>query len=390
MSLQSALPTAPATAAEPQRIYLGTYTGQGDADAKGIYMTELNVEDGSLAPPRLVVECASPAFLAKYPGKPFLYAVGEIWGGSGNAPVYAFQTDEKTGELTKLNEQTVPGKGACHLCVCVREPGSSDACVAVACYGSGTVHVLPIKADGSLGECSSNVDHGPVEMVPGKHPTRQKQAHAHAVYYLTRPKLEGTLLAVDLGVDKIFRYNLGSDNQLHDGNPAYELPPGSGPRHLAYQRTGPFFNIYILNELQSTVCVVRGGKILQTISTLPDGVKPEDCGNTTAAIFLHKTGRFLYASNRGHDSIALFAVDTEADPKTGNPNGLLTFIDAFPCGGKVPRSFDLSPCGRWLIVANQDGNNVRTFRIDPESGRLTPTSTEINLGKPVCVLPVSE
>lgn len=373
-----------ATAAESQRIYLGTYTGEGEADAKGIYLTELNTEDGSLMPPRLSAECACPAFLAKHPHQPLLYAVAEVWDGKDESSVYAFAIDEKTGALTKLNKGVVPGKGPCHLCVC---SGGKDspAAVAVACYGDGSVHGLPVLENGKLGKCVSSIrlqGNGPNER-------RQKGPHAHAVYYhATQGEKAGFLNAVDLGTDKVHTYVIdtetGKIKEIEKAKTAstLNLPEGSGPRHLAFGVHEPFF--YVLNELASTICVFRpsreGGVLLQTVSTLPEGVKPEDHDNSTAEIFMHPGGKFLYASNRGHDSIAFFRID----PK----NGKLRFVETVSSGGKHPRSFDLSSDGRWLIAANADTNNVVTFEIDPKSGSLRPTGKEITVPKPVCVLPV--
>ncbi len=406
---------SPVSAAKPLRVYLGTYTGPAVTDAKGIYLTELNPEDGTLAPPRLVAECANPAFLALHPFKPLLYAVGE----GGQGVVRAYSLDTKTGDLVFLNEETVPGEGACHLCVCCSRE-DLPASVAVACYGSGTVHLLPIRDDGRLDPCSSTIRHSG----EGPNTRRQLGPHAHAVYHLpvavTDKFVIEMLVAVDLGVDKVYHYlldqekkeivdpdtDLGEDKR----NDQIALPPGSGPRHLAQQltldndtdKTGHVmsdYTCYILNELDSTVCVYDGERILQTLSTLPEGVQPADCDNATAEVFLHPGGRFLYASNRGHDSIALFTVagkmvagktvDTNS-LDTKNEKAPLTFVECVPSGGKHPRSFNLSPCGNWLIAANMNTNDVATFKIDRTTGRLTPTGKRITVNRPVCVLPVRE
>lgn len=358
------------------RIYIGTYTGK-DSTARGIYLTELDPETGKLSEPALAVECASPAFLAKHPDRPLLYSVGEVWGDkTPGGAVYAFAIEETTGKLNALNTERVPGKGPTHLCT-VSDRTRTPFAVVVACYGSGTVHALPILEDGRLGPCASTIEH----KGSGPNEKRQKGPHAHAAYTHTVP---GEVYILDLGLDKMLLYSLDVACRLKPLReiPEIKLPPGSGPRHAAFGRKG----FYILNELDSTLCYVRltgethnESVIEQTLSTLPPGVRAADCANSTSEIFIHKSGRFLYASNRGHDSIALFSID----PGTGR----LTFVETVPCGGKHPRSFDLSKDGRWLIAANRDTNNVLTFKIDPETGRLNPSGHEITVGRPVCVLP---
>ena len=359
-------------------IYLGTYT-RGEGGAKGIYLTRLHLQDGRLTEPQLVAEVPNPAFLAKHPTLPRLYAVSE-GGQSHGSPVYAFSIDPATNALTKLNEQSVPARGACHLGVFplpnkINEP--KKYAVMVAYYSDGAVASLPLTADGRLAPYVT------IHKQRGSGPTpRQQQAHAHAVYPIWKPWV---VVVPDLGADKLFFYAIHSDGKLASYG-ELGLPPGSGPRHAAFLARAQ--TAFILNELNSTICVAActGSnvsptvmKIEQTISTLPQGHSAEN--NTTAAIFLHPNERFLYASNRGDDSIALFHFDTE--------KRRLEFIETVPSGGRHPRSFDISPDGQWLIVAAMHDHKITTFRIDPNTGQLSPTGQSISVPQPACVLPIA-
>jgi len=387
-------------------VYLGTYTG-GQDGAKGIYLTRLNPQDGSLTEPQLVAEVSNPAFLAKHPALPRLYAVTEQGRSATSAttgdgsPVHAFAIDPSTFALTKLNEQSVPAFGACHLGVFLlpekvtmvasgpQTIHEQQYAVVVAYYNDGAVASLPLSDNGELKPWVAIQKH------TGSGPTsRQTKAFAHAVYFwnIRAQFFSPSIVVPDLGADKLFLYQLLPDGRLapQTGNWSFEpvTQPGSGPRHAALSESAR--TAFILNELSSTICVLpfpRADVILahavpahitQTISTLPEGTSTEN--NTTAEIFMHPNGRFLYASNRGHDSIALFHFDPTMQQ--------LKFIETTPCGGKHPRSFDLSPDGKWLIVAAMQDDLVTTFRIDPDTGRMTPTGHSISVKQPACVLPV--
>ncbi|MCL2622230.1 MAG: lactonase family protein [Planctomycetaceae bacterium] len=358
-------------------IYIGTYT-HGNDGAKGIYLTRLNTQDGRLSDAQLVAEVSNPAFLAKHPTQSRLYAVTEHGQGDGS-PIHAFAIDPVTHALTKLNEQSVPAFGACHLGVfpLPRTPHEPGKCaVMVAFYNDGATASLPLTDDGQLDPYIS------LEKHEGSGPTsRQTQAHAHAVhqafYHLD-------VLVPDLGADKLIFYHTTHEGKL-DPYGALKLPPGSGPRHAVVSHA--MLTLFILNELNSTICVtgIIGSSdfepanmgIYQTISTLPEGKSAEN--NFPAEIFLHPNGRFLYASNRGDDSIALFRFNTK--------EFRLEFVETTPCG-RNPRSFDISPDGKWLIVAALQDDQVKTFRIDPDSGRLSSTGHAISVKQPACVLPV--
>ena len=358
-------------------IYLGTYT-QGADGAKGIYLTQLNLQDGSLSEAKLVAEVSNPAFLAKHPALPRLYAVTEHGQGDGS-PIHAFAIDPATHALTKLNEQNVPALGACHLGVfplprTPNEPGKYA--VMVACYNDGATASLPLTTDGQLDPCITVCKHE-----GGSVTSRQTQAHAHAVH---QAFYHFDVFVPDLGADKLVFYHTSFDGKITPYG-ELKLPPGSGPRHAAV--TQSMLTLFILNELNSTICVtgITGSSsfepanmgIHQTISTLPEGKSAEN--NFPAEIFLHPNGRFVYASNRGDDSIAVFFFNMKTFQ--------LEFVETTPCGSN-PRSFDISPDGNWLIVAALSDDQVKTFRIDPDTGRLTPSGHGISVKQPACVLPI--
>ena len=357
-------------------IYIGTYT-RGEDGAKGVYLTQLNSQDGSLAEPKLVAEAGNPTFLAKHPTLPRLYATSEQGQASGSL-VHAFAIEPATNALTKLNEQSVPARGACHLGVFPvpnRQGEPKKYAVMVAYYSEGAVASLPLTADGQLAPYATIHKH----VGSGPSP-RQKEAHAHAAHPIWKPWL---VVVPDLGADKLFFYGIHADGKLAPYG-EFVLPPGSGPRHMAF--TARAQSAFILNELNSTITVAicEGSNVsptvmknVQTISTLPEGKSAEN--NSTAEIFLHPNEKFLYASNRGDDSIALFYFDPEKHQ--------IAFIETVPCG-KHPRSFDLSPDGKWLIVAAMNDDKVSTFRIAPDTGKLTPTGHNITVKQPACVLPI--
>ncbi|GAB6186313.1 lactonase family protein [Thermopirellula anaerolimosa] len=349
------------------RIYFGTYTR---GESRGIYTCDMDTVQGTLSAPKLVAEVRNPSFLAFHPTLPRLYAVSELWQTEGpeRGAVTAFAIDDASGELRELNQEAVGGAGPCHLAV---SPGGR--CLVTANYGSGSTSVLPLDGDGRLLPRSCVIQHEG----SGPNASRQKGPHAHQTIFSPGG---GILLVPDLGIDQVLLYRLDeTTGTLSAWNPpGVAVPPGSGPRHCAYHPTGKF--LYVVNELASTVSVFACAdeapvRLLQTISTLP----PEfDGQNTTAEIEVHPSGRFAYASNRGHDSIAAFAVDSAT--------GKLSEIDRFPSGGKVPRNFALAPGGRFMLAANQDTDNVVVFAVDQATGRLQPTGVSVQVGAPVCIV----
>jgi 6-phosphogluconolactonase len=350
-------------------VYVGTYTG---AKSKGIYVSTLDAATGQLTAPKLAAETVSPSFLAIHPNRRFVYAVNEVgeFNGKPGGAVSAFSLDAATGRLTLLNQQASGGGGPCHIVV---DKAGNHALVAN--YGGGSVTVLPVKEDGRLGEATSFIQHAGSSI----NPNRQKEPHAHSINLDIANRFA---FAADLGLDKvlIYRFDAGQGVLTPNDPPFAKVIPGAGPRHFALHPKGGF--AYVINELHCTVAAFsydpqRGElKEVQTISTLPQGqaVLPNF---STAEVQVHPSGKFLYGSNRGHDSVAVFTIDQKT--------GTLTHVENQSTRGKTPRNFGIDPTGKYLLAANQSSDNVAVFRIDDESGRLTPAGDVGNVGTPVCV-----
>jgi 6-phosphogluconolactonase len=352
--------------AGPVRVYFGTYTG---GKSRGIYVSEFDAADGKLSPPELAAETKDPSFLALHPGRPVLYAVSETvdTNGQRTGAVAAFAIDRPTGKLTFLNRQACGGAGApCHLAV-----DRAGQCVLSANYNSGCIAALPLLPDGRLGGPGALIQHHGASLNP------QRQAGPHAHFILPDPA-NRFVLTCDLGLDKVIVYRLGAGSLLEP--PTFAgVKPGSGPRHLAFDPTGQF--VYVINELSSTLDVFAyaagQGSLapVQTVSTLPEGFQG---ANSAAEVQVHPSGKFVYGSNRGHDSIVIFAADSAS--------GKLTLVGHEPSQGKTPRHFTFDPSGHWLLAENQDSGNVVVFRVDARTGRLTPTGQVVPVGSPVCAL----
>ncbi len=348
---------------DPSRyVLVGTYTGGG---SEGIYVFRWDGESGALTPVSVVGGIENPSFLAAHPSGAYVYAVEE----TGEGAVYAYAFDRTTCELTLLTSQPAHGAAPCHLTV---DP--SGRCVVVANYTSGTVSVLPIAEDGTLEPATEVIQHEG----SGPNAARQEGPHAHSV---TLDPTGERILAADLGLDKVLVYRLDAvHGKLAPNDPPYgETAPGAGPRHVAFHPSGRFG--YVVDELDSTIMGFayeeRTGALtrLETVPTLP----PDYNGVSHCAdIHFGPDGRFLYASNRGHDSIVVYA----ADPRTG----LLEWVEHESTLGETPRNFAIDPSGRFLLAANQDTNTIVTFAITPESGRLEPTGEVASVPNPVCVL----
>ena len=363
MSLQ------PARAADAL-MFIGTYTRDGRSH--GIYSLRLDLATGALTAPSLAAEAQNPTFLALHPDKRHLYACGELRD-TGDKPlggVSAFTVDVATGTLIFLNQQPTGDGATCHVAV-----DATGRMAMAANYGAGYVCALPIDADGRLGERSTYVElTGPL----GPNQPGQDKPHAHSMAVSPDNRFA---FACALGLDRIFGFRLDpAKAALVPTNPPFTATPaGVGPRHGKFSSDGRFF--YVLNELGGSVCVFaydapHGALTLkQTISSLPAGFRGT---NTSAEIRLSADGRFVYASNRGPDSLAVFAREPVA--------GTLKLVEIVPSGGKHPRNFALSPDGRWLVCANRDTDNLVVFRVDPATGRLTPTANSVTIPLPVCVL----
>jgi len=348
-------------------VYIGTYTGK---KSKGIYAYRFQAATGKLTSLDLVADTPNPSFLAVHPNRRFLYAVSEIasYEGQKTGAVSAFSIDPETGKLTFLNKISSRGSGPCYLVV-----DKTGKNVLVANYGGGSVAVLPVKEEGSLGEASAFVQHTGSSV----NPKRQQGPHAHSIN--VSPDNRFAVVA-DLGLDQVlvYRFDPAKGSLAANDPPFAKVNPGAGPRHFAFHPSGRF--AYVINELQSTVTAFAynapGGvlKELQTISTLP---KDFAGNNSTAEVQAHPSGKFLYGSNRGHDSITVFAIDAR--------KGTLTPLEQVSTQGKTPRNFGIDPTGSYLIAANQGSDNIVVFRIDPKTGRLSPTGQTLEVGSPVCV-----
>ena len=365
---------APAAAADqeqtrsnPLRIYVGTYTSGA---SKGIYVGRLDLATGALHLEGVAAETKNPSFLALHPKGRFLYAVGEIsdFAGKRTGAVSAFRIEPATGRLELLNQQSSGGPGPCH--VAVDRTGRN---VLVANYGGGSVSVLPIGDDGKLGSATAFVQHQGSSVDP----RRQQGPHAHSINLDPANRFA---FVADLGLDKIMVYRFdAAAGTLTPHNPAWAaVAPGSGPRHFAFHPSGKF--AYVINELGSSLtafCYDAPRGVLeevQTVSSLPAGPV---AGNSTAEVQVHPTGKFVYGSNRGHDSIAVFAVD--------GATGQLKLVEHESTLGKAPRNFGVDPSGRFLLACNQGSDRMVGFRIDQETGALTPTGQTLQVPAPVCV-----
>jgi len=349
-------------------VYVGTYTR---GESKGIYLFRLQAGDaGTLVPLGLAAETQNPSYLDIDAARGVLFAANEVeeFEGKPTGAVSAYKIDRATGKLTLINQRASMGKGPCHILL-----DKARRNLLVANYGSGTVTVLPIGTDGTLGEATSVMQHSGSSV----NPKRQTGPHAHCT---ALDPANRYAFACDLGIDKVLAYRFdGKRGTLAPNDPAFTaVKPGAGPRDMAFRPDGRF--AYVANELDSTVTALaydaNGGtlKALQTVSTLPPDFQGS---NSIAEVAVDPSGKWLYVSNRGHDSVALFEIDQK--------QGTLRYVDALRSGGRTPRHFGIEPSGKHLIVANQNSNTVLVTRIDPASGRLTPSSVLATVPSPVFV-----
>jgi len=360
---------APAANKDKYLVYVGTYTEEG-SKSKGVYAYRFDPESAEIKPVGLAAETINPSFLAVHPNHRYLYAVNEVttYKGQKSGAVSAFAIDRATGKLTLLNQVASKGADPCYITV-----DKTGKYVLVANYTGGSVAVFPVLEDGRLGEASALVQH----TGHGTNPERQEGPHAHSIDLSPDNRFA---IVDDLGLDEsiVYRFDSAKGSLIPNGAQFGKADPGAGPRHFALHPNGHF--AYVINEMQSTVSVFTyegaAGVLrpLQTISTLPKGFTEH---NDDAEIEVHPSGKFLYASNRGHDSIAVFAIDAN--------KGTLTPIEYAPTKGKTPRSFEIDPTGSLLFAANEKSDNIVVFRIDPQTGRLTPTGQVLEVAEPVCV-----
>ncbi len=348
-------------------VFVGTYTHRG---SDGIYVFHMDTATGALDPVGHTVGVVQPSFLALHPDRPLLYAANELPEAAGDrgGKASSFAFDPHNGALTALNEQPTHGGLPCHLTV-----AAQGCLLLVANYADGKITVLPILGDGSLGEAVQVIQHRGA----GLRTDRQAGPHAHSI---TLDPSGQYALAADLGTDQVLVYRVAAEEgclEAHDP-PFACVPPGSGPRHLDFHPAGRF--VYVINELGSTITGFHwdsdAGRLdpLETVPTLPADFTGD---NTCADIHVHPSGRFLYGSNRGHDSLVIYAVDIDT--------GILEFAGHEPTRGRNPRNFGIDPTGTFLLAANQDTDSVVAFRIDEASGLLEATGYTASVSLPVCV-----
>lgn len=353
-------------------IFVGTYTPK-DGASRGIYTVRLDPQTGALSPAELAAETPNPTFLAWRPDGKILYALGPGDDPSGKVSggAVAFAFDAATTRLTPFGGRGA-GDPTTHLAIT-----ADGRMLLTVAYGGGTVASFPLSADGRLAERAS-LFRTAGELGPSR--ARQDKPHPHSVTLSP----DGRFAYVcDLGLDRIFVFAL--DPARGSFAPAGDIAvaPGAGPRHSKISADGRF--LYAINELSGSITAfsrdLASGALqsIQTIPTLPADFHGE---NTCAEIRLHPNGRFVYGSNRGHDSLAVFARDPE--------HGTLSLVQILPCGGKHPRNFNLSPDGRWLVCANRDSNNLVSLAVDAATGRLTPTGHTTTVPQAVCVLFAAE
>jgi len=340
-----------------QHVYIGT-------SEKGIYVADFDTKSGKLSAPAMVSDTVAPSYLTIHPDGKYLYAVNEV--DKGTVTGFAI---ESGGKLKEVNRENVGSAGPCYIAI-----DKTGRLAVTANYAGGSVTVLPIDAGGRLGQATDFLQS------KGSGPNRDRQTgpHPHWVGFIPASKLA---LVADLGIDEVAIYNLNpKKGTLEVGNPAFmTLPPGSGPRHGAMHPTGKFF--YVIMELSSVItefyyeAELKRFTAINSVSTLPEGFKGE---NTGAEIAVHPTGKFVYASNRGNDSIAVFSV-------TDLKRGTLKLEQHISSGGKTPRQFEIDPSGHWLLVGNQDSDNIAIFSIDLANGKLAPAGMVSGVPKPSCI-----
>jgi 6-phosphogluconolactonase len=347
-------------------FYVGTYTDHG---SKGIYAYRFDSATGKSTSLGLAAESTAPSFLAMAASGRFLYAVNELsqFNGQPTGAVSAFAIQPKTAKLTLLNQVPSRGEGPAHIAL-----DRSGKYALVSNYDRGSIAVFPLLQDGRLGEATAFVQHKGSSV----NKERQEGPHAHAAEFSPDNRF---VIVADLGLDQLLVYRfdeargtLGSDPQI------VRAVPGAGPRHLVFDATGR--HLYVINEMQSSVVAyaydAANGALgeLQIVSALPKGFPRT---SEAAEIEMHSSGKFLFASNRGDDSIAVFAIN----PK----DGTLTPVEIDSTGGKTPRNFVLDPTGAWLLAANQESDDIVVFRVDPGTGHLTRSGPELHVPSPVCV-----
>lgn len=348
-------------------VFVGTYTESEGSFSEGVYVYRMDPASGKLTFESLVNGVLNPSYIAIHPQKGFLYGVNEVgtFAGQPGGGVSAVSINSST-ELNVLNEQSSQGDDPCYISI-----DQTGRFALVANYTSGSIAMLPIQTGGKLGPATEVIQHSGSSV----HPQRQDGPHAHCI--LPDPT-NHFAIAVDLGMDKLLIYEMDLEHGRLHKHGEVNVQPGAGPRHLTFHPNGRY--AYLVNELNSTVIVYRylaeegTFEELQMVPMLPSSFKDE---NLCADIHVSPNGKYLYASNRGHDSIALFLIDEN--------NGTLTYQGHASTGGKEPRNFAIDPSGTYLLAANQKSDTIVTFNIDPHTGKLSTTGHVTNVSMPVCL-----
>ena len=343
-------------------MYVGTYTG---AKSKGIYAFRFDSATGQATPLGVAAEVSSPSFVTVHPNRKYLYSVGELEGGAVNA----FSVDQATGKLKLLNTVSSKGDGPCHLNV-----DKTGRNLLVVNYGSGSTSVFPVNEDGSLKEASSNIQH----QGSGADKGRQQGPHAHSVNMSPDNRFA---IVADLGLDEVKVYKLdAAAGKIEPNNPPFtKVKAGGGPRHFAFHPNGK--QGYVINEMGMAITAfkydAKKGVLTETqmISTLPPGFSGSQQGFSTAEVAVHPSGKFVYGSNRGHDTITVFRVKGKK----------LAYVENVDTQGKTPRNFVVDPSGQFLLAENQGSDSIVFFKIDKKTGKLTPTGQKLEVGSPVCI-----
>ncbi len=363
--------TATMTHAEHPLVFISAFAS---GEKAGIHAFQFDAESGTLQPLHRTADLQNPFFLAVSRDQRFLYAINaEKFGDEVDEFVAAYAIEGRTGQLKRLNEQPARGTASCYL-----DTDATGKTVVVANYSSGSVAALPVKADGSLGEAASFMQHSG----SGGDPARQKGPNAHSIVISPDNRFA---LAADLGIDKIMIYHLDAATAkltLNEAQPFAKLAPGSGPRHLTFHPNGT--HLYVINEMANSVVVfdysTDTGTLTerQTISTLPADFTGK---SFTADLKITPDGKFLYGTNRGHDSIAVYRIASD---------GTLSLLSIEPSLGKGPQNLLITPDGQWMLCANMPGNSVIVFRIDPQTGGIKPSGDPVAMPMPSCIRLVRE
>lgn len=350
-------------------MFVGTYTRGGGS--KGIYVYRMDSESGGMTQVQVEEGISNPSFVTVHPNQKYLYSIAEVAESSGvpGGAIVAYEIDRSSGKLNRINQQSTGGPGPCHVSI-----DATGKFAVVANYGGGSVCMLPLNEDGSVGPSSHFIQHYGGTKV---NPSRQDKAHAHSANLSPDNRFA---LINDLGLDQIRVYEMDLDEGKLKFNEdsSVDSVPGAGPRHFDYHPNGRW--AYAINELGCTVTAYKfdaaSGKLteINTLSTLPEGYEGE---NTTADIHVSPDGRFVYGSNRGHNTLAIFRINES--------NGSIKFIGDQSTGGKTPRNFAIHPDGKYLYAANQDSDSIIQFEVDLTTGELTPIGREIRCPMPVCL-----